>query len=154
MSETILRFLEPEAVSLGLNVTSAREVIENLGGKLYAAGYVKESFVEAALTRESQLPTGLPLAGEVNAAIPHTDVIHVKKSGLALATLTAPVVFKNMINPEEDVPCRLVFVMALDQPKAQVEMLQEIAGLLQNDALVARLVAAETYEDVKQALSS
>jgi mannitol/fructose-specific phosphotransferase system IIA component (Ntr-type) len=31
-------------------------------------------------------------------------------------------------------------------------LLQEIAGLLQNEALVAQLVAAETYEDVKKAL--
>jgi PTS system galactitol-specific IIA component len=152
MSETIYRFLEPQAVSLGLKATTSREVLENLGGKLQQAGYVHESFVEAALTRESQLPTGLPLGGEFNAAIPHTDVVHVIKPGLALATLSEPVVFKNMINPDEDVPCRLVFVMALDQPKAQVEMLQEIAGLLQNEALVAQLVAAETYEDVKKAL--
>ncbi|NMC54244.1 MAG: PTS sugar transporter subunit IIA [Chloroflexi bacterium] len=152
MSEIIVRFLEPEAVVLGLKATTAREVIDNLGGKLMQAGYVRDSFVEAALTRESSLPTGLPLAGEINAAIPHTDVEHVVKSGLALATLASPVVFKNMINPEEDVPVSLVFVMALDQPKAQVEMLQEIAGLLQNDALVSLLMQAKTYEEVKQAL--
>jgi len=31
MSETIYRFLEPQAVSLGLKATTSREVLENLG---------------------------------------------------------------------------------------------------------------------------
>jgi mannitol/fructose-specific phosphotransferase system IIA component (Ntr-type) len=39
--------------------------------------------------------------------------------------------------------------MALDQPKAQIEMLQEIAGILQNTATIKRLMSATTFEDVR-----
>jgi PTS system galactitol-specific IIA component len=124
----ILELLERNAVRLDLGVSDAREVVSILGDELYEEGYVHESFVEAALSRESELPTGLPLAGEYNAAIPHTDIEHVKKPGLALATLTKPVLFQNMVNPEEGVEVHLVILMALDEAKAQVEMLQEIAG--------------------------
>jgi PTS system galactitol-specific IIA component len=41
--------------------------------------------------------------------------------------------------------------MALDQPKAQIEMLQEIAGILQNPAIINRLMQANDFEEVRAA---
>jgi PTS system galactitol-specific IIA component len=154
MVNKLLELLEPTAVFLDLEVTDSRAVIQKLGDSLYEAGYVRETFVGAALAREEQLPTGLPLGGEINAAIPHTDVEHVKKPGLAMATLARPVVFQNMVDIGESVQVRLVFLLSLDQPKAQIEMLQEIAGVLQNSEVVSRLIEAKTYEDVCKSLSS
>lgn len=149
----ILELLEPKAVRTGLEARDAKEVVSILGDGLYEAGYVHESFVEAALARERELPTGLPLAGEYNAAIPHTDIEHVKRPGLALATLTKPVVFQNMVNPEEGVDVHLVILMALDEAKAQVEMLQEIAGVLQNAKVIEQLMKAHDFQEVRTALS-
>jgi PTS system galactitol-specific IIA component len=151
MSDKILSALEPSAVLLQSSAADKLEVITELGNRLYRAGYVKESFVEAALARERELPTGLPLDGKFNAAIPHTDVEHVISPGLALATLSKPVMFKNMVSPEEDVPVQLVILMALDQPKSQVEMLQEISQVLQNKETIERLMAARSYSDVEKA---
>jgi len=150
----ILDFLVPGSVALHFTATDSKEVITHLGKLLLDAGYVRETFVEAALDRESRLPTGLPLSGEVNAAIPHTEVEHVLKPGLAMATLSKPVPFQNMVSPGEAVPCQLVFVMALDQPKAQIEMLQEIAVILQNPAIIKRLMAAGDFEDIRSAFSN
>ena len=84
----ILDFLVPSAVALNFKGSDSKDVITHLGNLLFEAGYVRESFVEAALDRELRLPTGLPLSGDVNAAIPHTEVEHVLKPGLAMATLT------------------------------------------------------------------
>ena len=145
----ILDFLVPSAVALQYEARDSKDVIAHLGKCLFDAGYVCETFVDAALDRESRLPTGLPLSGDVNAAIPHTEVEHVLKPGLAMATLSAPVTFQNMVAPDEAVPCQLVFVMALDQPKAQIEMLQEIAGILQNPDVITRLMSATDFEDVR-----
>ena len=145
----ILDFLVPGSVALHYTASDSKDVISHLGRLLFDAGYVRDSFVDAALDRESRLPTGLPLSGDVNAAIPHTEVEHVLKPGLAMATLSAPVTFQNMVSPEEAVPCQLVFVMALDQPKAQIEMLQEIAGILQNPAVINRLMKANDFEEVR-----
>lgn len=149
----ILDFLVPSSVALHYPAGASKDVITHLGKLLFDAGYVRESFVEAALDRESRLPTGLPLSGDVNAAIPHTEVEHVLKPGLAMATLSAPVTFQNMVSPEEAVPCQLVFVMALDQPKAQIEMLQEIAGILQNPAVIQSLMLASNFEEVQATFS-
>ncbi len=147
----ILDFLVPSSVALHYTASDSKDVISHLGNLLFDAGYVRASFVDAALNRESRLPTGLPLSGDVNAAIPHTEVEHVLKPGLAMATLSAAVTFQNMVSPEEAVPCQLVFVMALDQPKAQIEMLQEIAGILQNPAVINRLMQANNFEEVRTA---
>lgn len=153
MSNKLLQLLDRDAVCLKMDARDSTDVIENLGIRLFIDGYVKDTFVDAALSREQKLPTGLPLGGEVNAAIPHTDVVHVLKPGVALATLKRPVVFKNMIQPDEEVKVRLVFLLSLEQPKSQIEMLQEIAGVLQKPETVDKLISAATFEDVQAALA-
>jgi PTS system galactitol-specific IIA component len=152
MSQAILELLEPHGVLLGANVADSTEIIRLLGIELYKTGYVKESFIEAAIDRESRLPTGLPLGGAFSAAIPHTDIEHVIKPGLALATLKNPVAFRNMAIPSETVQVSLVFLLALEQPKAQIEMLQEIAGVLQAPDVVSALMKSQNFEDVVCAL--
>jgi PTS system galactitol-specific IIA component len=153
MSERILSLLEPSAVQLQSEAQDRTQVITELGNLLFKTGYVRESYVEAALQRESKMPTGLPLEGRYNAAIPHTECEHVIKAGLALATLARPVIFQNMIQPEEGVPVQLVILMALDQPKSQVEMLQEIAGVLQDSLVIEKLMEARDFRDIQKAFT-
>jgi PTS system galactitol-specific IIA component len=140
--------LVPDGVFLGLPASSAEGVIREMGGRLHSLGYVLDGFVEATLAREASMPTGLQLGGEFNAAIPHVDIEYVDSPALALATLSQDVLFQNMGAPEESVPVRLVIMMALDRPKAQVEMLQQIATLLQSPELVKRIVEADTVSNV------
>lgn len=152
MASSLSDYLVPEAVVFDLQAETAEEVIRHLGAKLENAGYVRDTFVQGVLQRERTDPTGLPLGGEYNAAIPHTDPHHVIKSGVAMATLAQPVMFSNMIAPEEAVPVRLVFVLALDDPKAQVDMLQQVAEVLQDTGLVIRLMQAKDWEQLRRAL--
>lgn len=153
MKMNIKEFLNEGAVILGSEATSSEEVIRTLGGKLRDLGYVKDNFVEAALEREANMPTGLPLGGEYNAAIPHVDIEYVNQSALGLATLKEDVVFYNMVDSDEVVPCRLVIMLALDTPKSQIEMLQSVAAVLQNPDTIRKLVNAKTTEEVFSALS-
>lgn len=153
MSKTIAKLLDPNCVLLECDANSSADVISAVGARLEEHGYVKNSYIQAALDREKELPTGLPLGGEINAAIPHTDIEHVLKPALGMATLRTPVIFKNMVSPQEDVPVRLVFLLALEQPKAQIEMLQEVASVIQNVDLVKELVSQETVDGVIKVLS-
>ena len=146
-------FLHPEAIELQLEAETSEEVIRALGGRLLDLGFVHDDFVEATLERERNMPTGLPLGGEINAAIPHVDIEFVKKSALGLATLKQDVVFYNMVENDVAVPCRLVIMLALDQPKSQVEMLQSVAALLQDPETIEQLMAAATTEEIFAALS-
>jgi PTS system galactitol-specific IIA component len=149
----VLDFLKQEAIFTQVEATTSEDVIRLLGGKLHALGYVKDSFIEATLQREANLPTGLPLGGEYNAAIPHVDIEFVNQSALALATLTQPVVFHNMVDADEEVQVRLVIMLALDQPKSQISMLQEVSRIFQQPEIVRQLVEAITPEQVLSILS-
>ena len=146
-------FLQEEAVVIGMEAESSEDVIRQLGGKLRELGYVKEDFVAAALEREASMPTGLPLGGDYNAAIPHVDIEYVNRSALGLATLKQDVIFYNMVENDVEVPCRLVIMLALDQPKSQIEMLQSVAAVLQDPEIIQGLVAAETTEEIFELLS-
>ena len=148
MSRVIAELLQPTCVLLNQKFDNSEDIIRAISMELYKAGFVKESFAQAAIDREKNLPTGLPLAGGANAAIPHTEIEHVIKPALGLVTLTREVNFQNMVNPQESVPVRMVFVLALEQPKAQIEMLQEIASVLQNPDLVERILKAESFKEV------
>lgn len=148
----IVDLLHPEAILLHQQLADSTEVISELGGRLKALGFVKDDFVKATLAREASMPTGLPLMGEVNAALPHVDIEYVNRPALALATLARPVMFKHMVNTDEDVSVRLVIMLALDQPKSQVEMLQQVAGLLQQPDVIAELMDAGEPDDVLRIL--
>jgi PTS system galactitol-specific IIA component len=152
--EALEELMVGSAILLGYPAKDAEGVISELGRLLFEAGHVKESFVQAALDREMSLPTGLPLMGGHNAAIPHTDVEHVLKPSIAFATLAQPVNFHNMVMPEELIPVSIVFLLALDQPKSQVGMLQEIAGILQKPVLIENLVKAQSSEEVVEIIKN
>ena len=150
----IASLLPVEAIHLQLAASSATDVIETLGGALNRSGYVKPGFVAATLAREATMPTGLPLGGEINAAIPHVDAEYVERPALALATLQQPVIFRNMVDPDAAVPVRLVIMLALDNPKSQVDMLQQVAEILQSPSIVDRLMAATSTGEIMTVLDA
>ncbi len=145
-------FLHSDAIILHMEAQSSEDVIKELGGKLYDLGFVKDGFVKATLEREANLPTGLELGGSVHAAIPHVDIEYVNKPALGLATLEEPVIFHSMIDKTKDIPVRLVIMLALEQPKSQIEMLQQIAGLLQSPDIINKIMEAGTADEVYAAL--
>jgi len=135
-------------------VQSRDEAISVLGRRLEERGLVKPTFVAAAVERERTMPTGLPLGDDINVAVPHTDPEHVLRPGLALATLAQPVLFGSMDDPEQMIPVRVVFVMALSERKAQIEMLQSIAEVIQDRKTLDALLAARTVPEVLTALGA
>ncbi|HZW03809.1 MAG TPA: PTS sugar transporter subunit IIA [Anaerolineaceae bacterium] len=142
------QLLAPQAILLRNDAQDSSDVICRLGGLLHQQGCVTDGFIDATLKREASMPTGLPLGGEYNAAIPHVDLEYVRRPAIALATLARPVIFRHIVMPEEEVPVQLVIMLALDQPKSQIDALQQVADLLQNPDAVAGLMAALTPEEV------
>ena len=150
----LLELLVPNAIDLNYPARDADDVIRHLAEALLSAHYVRQTFAEAALAREAEMPTGLMLTGGIHAAIPHTDVEHVIKPAVGLATLPKPVIFRHMIDPDEEVPVRLVFLLALEQPKSQIAMLQEVAEILQDPQLVMQLVNASSVAMIREVLAN
>ena len=145
--------LSPQAMCLGISAQSSDEVITLLGERLIAMGKVKADYVEALIDRERTMPTGLPL-GPINVAVPHSDPAHVVAPAVALATLTKPVSFASMDEPDEQLPVQIVIALALNDKDAQIEMLQAVAGFIQSPSALAALVSARTPDEAFAALPS
>ncbi len=122
-------------------------VIERLGERLRSAGYVHETYVPAVLEREGTFPTGLPL-GNLDVAIPHTDTVHVITAGIAIATLAEPVTFRQMGSPDETVAARIVFLLAMKDPQAQVNLLSNLVEMFQKESVLEALTTATDPEAI------
>ena len=144
--------LKKELVLTGMEAATAEEAMRTLAGTLLAAGLVRESFVEAVLTREKTYPTGIP-AKVFDIALPHTMAEHVITPCLAVGTLKEPVEFRQMGTPDIILHPRLIFMLAISDPKEQIGQLKRIMKLLQNDELLLGIRDAQNAEAVVELLA-
>ena len=138
--------LKKELIIPGLEAKNSDEIFEALGGELVKQGYCKESYVQALKDREAEFPTGINM-GEKGVAIPHTDVSHVNKKGIAIATLKEPVSFIEMGTDDEYVKAQVIFMLAVDE-KGHLELLQALLGILQDQETLTKLTEAKDAEEI------
>ena len=149
----ISELFHKEIIVTNLKAENKEEVFRVLYKKLFDNGYVKQSFLEGIINREKTFPTGL-LLNSNNVAIPHTDAEHVLKSAIAVATLSKPVIFKNMANPQEDVNVNIVFMIALNESHSQVEILQKLVELIQNNKFLFDILKAGGEDELLRVIKN
>lgn len=126
------------------------DVIKILAAHLLKAGVVKDGYIESVLRREQLYPTGLPLPGH-KAAIPHTDSGFVKDTRICIAVLKEPVKFYVMGGAEDEtVLVDIIFMLAIKDKNAQIDVLKELIRLVQNDSILDELLKAKDSEEVFQ----
>ena len=151
MAESINEYLNKDLIINNLEAKTTDDIFYALSEILLKANYVKDSFYDGLVKRESKFPTGLTL-GEYNVAVPHTDAIHVIKPAIAVATLKHPVTFNNM-DGDGQVDVNVVFVMVLNEPHSQIIMLQQLMLLIQNEDVLKSLNEAKDSEEVYDIVS-
>jgi len=147
------KLIDPSLIMLNVGATEKEEVITLMAKKLISEGYVKDSYLNAILKREKEYPTGLP-TNEVGVAIPHTDIEHVIKHGIAVATLKNPVKFNAMGNPDEEVNVKLIFMLAITDPNTQINLLKKLVDIFQKKEFLKKLVSIENEEEFAKELNS
>nr|WP_296101737.1 PTS sugar transporter subunit IIA [uncultured Mediterraneibacter sp.] len=130
--------LDKSVIVPDLEAESWEDVMKSLGQKLIDEGYTKESYIDALITREKDFPTGLDIDG-LGVAIPHTDVSHVNKAGIAIGVLKKPVTFIQMGSDDEEVGVKLVFMLAVTDPNAHIDELQRIIEIIQDKDVLEKL---------------
>lgn len=135
--------LKESLIFTKLSAVNYQEVMEKIGGALIQEGYGKESYVKALIDREAEFPTGLDVDG-IGVAIPHTDVSHVKRQGVAIAVLKQPVTFLQMGTDDEEVEVEIVFMLAVVNPSEHMERLQRILAMIQDTKVLQKLKKAKT----------
>jgi len=130
--------INPELVSVQLELESAPEVISALSAILYEQGYVKSSYAEAAIAREKEFPTGLPTKG-YGTAIPHADIEYTIKPGIAVGTLKNPIKFGQLGDHETEIDVSIVFLLSVTKPSTQVYLLQSLVEVYKDESLLEKL---------------
>jgi PTS system galactitol-specific IIA component len=129
--------LDESLILVNIEAQDAETVITMLAERLHEHGAVDSNYGPATIEREKEHPTGLPTK-PFCIAFPHADAYGVRRSSLAVASLSEPVIFKNMADPDEDLPVELVFLLANNNPEEQVEALRSLAEVFgQQDKLIA-----------------
>lgn len=140
-------YLDDRLIKLSLEAEDKNSVLEEIALLLKDGGYVKESFSNAIKEREVNYPTGLQLE-HIGVAIPHTDTEFVNEQSMAIAILKNPVHFTFMGSEDVLVPVKVVFMLAIKEPHAQLEFLQALMELFQNDELVLDIVDSNSEKEV------
>lgn len=124
--------LEEDLVMLDVTAKDKFDLLSQAADRLFEKGYVKSSYKDAVIAREKVFATGLPtVLGGV--AIPHTDVEHVNSPAICMARLTSPVDFVIMGDDKETVSVDFIFMLAMKEAHAQIELLQNLMGILQDE---------------------
>lgn len=143
----IWRELKESLIFLELEETDYKAVLQRMGTSMIREGYARDTYVQALLERERTFPTGLDIHG-IGVAIPHTDVCHVKKEGIALAVLKKPVVFRQMGDESIQVPVRFIFMLAVLNPDGHLQRLQSVLDIIQDAGLLEQLFNARECGDI------
>lgn len=144
--------LRPEVILTDLDAKNADDALDHLSALLFQYGYVRDSFALAVKEREKIYATGLP-ARSMGVAMPHTDIEHVVRPCVAIATLRYPVTFIAMGSDDEKVEAQVLFMLALNEPHAQLEMLQSIVAIIQNDDLLQAIKSSSSPAEIIDLIS-
>ncbi len=144
--------MDLDLIALDVEAEDSEGIINELGQRMLAKNYVKDSYIAAVLERESKLPTGLDL-GEFCVAIPHTNSEHVNVSNFAIGILKNPVEFCSMSEPMKKLNIGLVFLLAVKDPASQVGLLGSLMRIFQNVGLMKQIRNAKSKEDIKELLN-
>lgn len=140
--------LKNELILLDVKAENQFELLEKVADNLHQLGYVKESYKNAVIEREKIFATGLPtLMGGV--AIPHTDIQHVEKPAISIARLEKPVKFIIMGDDSATVDVDLIFMLAMKEEHAQLELLQSLMGILQDEKALGFIKKATNQDDIR-----
>lgn len=109
-------------------------VLKDTYDELLKSGYVKGNFLGHIIEREHNFPTGLSTKtlgkNLPNIAIPHTEGEFVNKRLIVPVSLTNPVIFNNMIKPQEKLEVKFLFMLLDTHPDGQAKLLSLVMDFL------------------------
>lgn len=149
MTESIklAHYISESLIFIEESLDSSDALFDKVSEKAFQLGKVREDFLPRVKERERTFPTGIQLE-TMGVAIPHTDAECVLEEFVAVVVNKKPVEFKSMEDLSQSVAANIVFVLGLNQPHAQLEMLQSLMGLLQNTPLLKEIQSATSAKDV------
>ncbi len=141
-------YLKKELIFYDLAVVDREDFFAKVSEKTFSLGYVNEEFQVNVIKREETFPTGLQLE-DFAIAIPHTDAEYVKKEFIAVSLLKNTVQFNSMEDANQSVDVKVAFVLGLNQPHNQLEVLTELMNLFQNKEFMEKVIHSKSKEELE-----
>ncbi|WP_100010120.1 BglG family transcription antiterminator [Lentibacillus sediminis] len=135
----IRQFLDPDFIYPRMDQEHRFEIVEMLANDLVNQGFSDQKFVHSAMLRERASATAI--GGGV--AIPHADPYAVRESVISLAVLREPIQWG-----DEMVSVVFLLAIAKEDQSLTKSLMQTIAGISRNPALVEKLSEAESAADI------
>lgn len=146
MSTVDTSLFTPELVFFDFEASDRVDFFTKMSQILMDKGYVKESWLDAIMTREKNYPTGLAFE-HISVALPHVDPEHLIKPYIAVIKPKEPVVFEGMAGIGGDIPAELIVNLGLlAHAEGQVAVLQALMGVFMEEDTVADIRAQTTPE--------
>ena len=139
--------LKKELIWLDVDFHSKEDLFREVGKRFTELGYVKSSFSDALMERESKFPTGLATE-PFQVAIPHTDPEHVKKEAVSCIRLINPVKFQDAGGDDNEINAEFVFVLCILEPEKQIDVLKTLVEALSDEKIMNGIKTAQTPEEV------
>lgn len=141
-------YFKKELVFYDLSVADNGEFFTILSQKACSLGKVTDEFEVNVKKREDNFPTGIQLE-DFAVAIPHTDAEYVKEEFIAVAVFKEPVKFSSMEDASAILDVRAAFMLGLNQPHSQLEVLTELMGIFQNKETMAKIINSSSKEELE-----
>ena len=141
-------YFKKELVFHKLSVADKGEFFTTLSQKAFELGRVTDQFEVNVKKREENFPTGIQLE-DFAIAIPHTDAEYVKEEFIAVAVFEEPVKFSSMEDANAVLDVRAAFMLGLNQPHSQLEVLTELMGIFQDKEVMNKIVNSSSKEELE-----
>ncbi|WP_347161254.1 PTS sugar transporter subunit IIA [Peptostreptococcus anaerobius] len=141
-------YFKKELVFYDLSVADKGEFFTILSQKACSLGKVTDEFEVNVKKREDNFPTGIQLE-DFAVAIPHTDAEYVKEEFIAVAVFKEPVKFSSMEDASAILDVRAAFMLGLNQPHSQLEVLTELMGIFQDKETMAKIINSSSKEELE-----
>jgi len=142
---------DEDLILLNFEAKDRKEIIEELGRRVLAKGYICPEFIPKLLEREEEFPTGLETVYPI--AIPHVGEYCVQPF-LAVATTKEPVIFNAMDGSGKELDVRLVFLFGITNPEEQVTVLKRFMFAFNEEKNLKSLIQMEDKRQALQLLQS
>ncbi|BAK93755.1 MAG: PTS sugar transporter subunit IIA [Tetragenococcus halophilus] len=143
--------LSEHLILLNLEAKNQEDALSKMAENLASFGFVKSTYKRAIIEREKTFPTGLQ-GSEIGIAIPHTDAKHVNQQSVSVAVLNQPVEFIHMGSENQMVSTKIIFMLAIDKPDSQLEMLQKLISLIQKEEVLQKIIKSKSCKEVLKLL--
>ncbi|MBF0714017.1 PTS sugar transporter subunit IIA [Gemella sp. GH3] len=147
------KYFSNQKIYIDVEGENFSEVLKNVTEDLERKGYINNEFFSKVLEREKEFPTGLEFP-EHNIAIPHTDPVYVKESGIVVIKPKKSVVFRDMGTNAKDLNVDIILLLLISHNEEQVKVLSSIINKFANKEFYNNILRSDEKEEIYKILVS